>query len=334
MVVRHFGPDPATVGGMATVIRIFTEHSIGGEDVDCHPTWRPQSSLRNARLVSGAARALLRMPRDAVAHVHLSEKGSFVREGALVALARKCARPTVVTMHGASFMPFAEEHPSLAAGVLRRAHAVSCLDGETLDFVRAHASQAVSAIVPNPIFVDQSHTPADQTDELVVFAGEIGLRKGADVLAGAWRLVAERRPQARCLIVGPAGDYTPGPSERLEVRPPVGPREMSSILRQARVVALPSRAEQMPMVLTEAMGLGRPFVSTPVGGIPALADGGTLVPVGDQLALADALTDLLAEPAKARMVGDRGRELCLRTRSVEAVGARFRELYSQAASAR
>jgi hypothetical protein len=29
-VVHHFGPDPATVGGMATVIRLLTEHQVGG----------------------------------------------------------------------------------------------------------------------------------------------------------------------------------------------------------------------------------------------------------------------------------------------------------------
>jgi len=37
LVIHHFGPDPATVGGMATVIRLFTEHHVGGE-VALHPT--------------------------------------------------------------------------------------------------------------------------------------------------------------------------------------------------------------------------------------------------------------------------------------------------------
>jgi glycosyltransferase involved in cell wall biosynthesis len=334
MVVHHFGPDPTTVGGMATVIRIFTEHRVGGDVVDCHPTWCPQSSWHTARLVGSATRKLLRMPAGEVAHVHLSEKGSFVREGALVALGRRRGLPTVVTMHGASFMPFATEHPGLAAAVLRRAHVVTCLDQETLDFVRLNAPDAVAEIVPNPIFVEESFLPADETEELVVFAGEIGLRKGADVLSRAWRLVAERRPRARCLMVGPAGDYEPLDTERLAVRPPVQPGEMKAIMREARVVALPSRAEKMPMVLTEAMSLGRPFVSTPVGGIPELAEGGgTLVPVGDEVGLADALTSLLADPAKARAQGEGGRQLCLRTRSVEAVGARLRELYSLAAEA-
>ncbi len=65
------------------------------------------------------------------------------------------------------------------------------------------------------------------------------------------------------------------------------------------------------MVLTEAMSLGRPFVSTPVGGIPELADeGGMLVAVDDEIGLADRLTDLLADPQLARRIGERGRRFC------------------------
>jgi glycosyltransferase involved in cell wall biosynthesis len=115
----------------------------------------------------------------------------------------------------------------------------------------------------------------------------------------------------------------------------VGPGEMQKILRHARVVALPARAEGMPMVLTEAMSLGRPFVSTPVGAIPELADaGGMLVPVGDEHALADRLTELLADPGLARRIGERGRRFCLQTRSTEVIDARLRELYAAATADR
>jgi len=333
LVVRHFGPDPATVGGMATVIRVLTEHGIGGDIVDFHATWSPRSLLATTRLFAASARALLRMPAGQVAHIHLSERGSFLREGALVALADRRGLVTVATIHGASFVPFASKHPRLVSAVLRRADLVTCLDQEVLDVVRRRAPDVHSEIVPNPVFVDDSFLPADQTDELVVFAGEIGLRKGADVLLRAWQLVAQRRPEASCLMAGPAGDFAPPDTERLVVRPPADPAEMKEILRRARVVALPSRAEGMPMVLAEAMSLGRPFVSTPVGGIPELAGegGGVLVPVDDEIGLADRLTDLLADPELARTMGERGRRFCLETRSVETIDARLRKLYSAAA---
>jgi glycosyltransferase involved in cell wall biosynthesis len=330
LVVHHFGPDPQTVGGMASVIRVFTEHSVGADIVTNHATWTPHSQVATARLVATATRAIARMPPSDVAHIHLSESGSFIREGSLVALASQRGLLAVVTMHGASFMPFARKHPQLASTVLRRADVITCLDREILDFVRAVAPGVRSASVPNPIFVADDFLPADAADELVVFAGEIGLRKGADVVYEAWRLVAERNPRAHCLMVGPTTDFVPPDAERLEVRAAVDAREMTEILRRARVVVLPSRAERLPMVLTEAMSLGRPFVSTPVGGIPTLASaGGILVPVGDEIALAESLTKLLADPELARTIGEGGRRFCLRTRSVDVVGARFRELYSQ-----
>jgi glycosyltransferase involved in cell wall biosynthesis len=320
---------------MASVIRVLTEHRVGGDVVDWHPTWTPESRSMTGRLFAAAVQALLKMPASEVAHIHLSERGSFLREGSLLALAHRRGLVTVATIHGAMFMPFARRYPWLASVVLRHADLVTCLDQATLDFVRLNAPGTRCELLPNPVVVDDSFLPADETPELVVFAGEIGLRKGADVLQRAWLLVARRRPQARCLMVGPEGDFAPSYAERLEVRSPVGPGEMREILRGARVVALPARAEGMPMVLTEAMSLGRPFVSTPVGGIPELAvAGGVLVPVDDESGLADRLTDLLADPDLARIIGKRGRRFCLETRSVEVIDARLRKLYTAAAAER
>lgn len=332
-VVHHFGPDPATVGGMATVIRVFTDHRVGADIVTFHPTWQPQSQLATARLVVASIRALLRMSTGQIAHIHLSERGSFLREGLLVAIAHRRGLVTVATIHGAEFIQFANKHPRVVSAVLRRADLITCLDQEILDFVRRSAPGVRSELVPNPVFVGDEPPPVDATDELVVFAGEIGLRKGADVLSDAWRLVARQRPRARCVMVGPITGSAPAPGERLEVLKPVGPTEMQEILLDARVIALPARAEGMPMVLTEAMSLGRPFVSTPVGSVPELAAaGGMLVPVGDASALADRLTKLLADPGLARRIGERGRRFCLETRSFEIIDARLRELYAAAAA--
>jgi glycosyltransferase involved in cell wall biosynthesis len=331
VTVRHLGPDPATVGGMASVIRMLTEHRIGADIVDFCPTWTPRSRLLTAQMTMSAARTLRKMPAAYIVHVHLSERGSFLREGALAAFARSRGLVTVVTIHGASFVPFARRHPNLVTRVIGCAHAVTCLDQAALETLRRCAPQTHSEILPNPVEPDDDPLSADETDELVLFAGEIGKRKGADVLERAWRLVAQRRPHARCLMVGPPGDYVPVASERLEVRDAVDPAEIKSMLRRARVIALPSRAEGIPMILTEASGLGRPFVSTPVGGIPDLARaGGFLVPVGDATALAERLADLLEKPDLARAIGEQGRRACVEARSIEVIGARLRALYSGA----
>ncbi len=327
--VHHFGPDPSYVGGMASVIRVLTDHRVGADAVVYHPTWRLNARFAGVFLTLRATVDLLRMQGGDVAHIHLAENGSFIREGALVVLARILGRTTIVTIHGANFLPFARRHRWLVSFVLGCPQTITCLDRDVFDLVRQSAPRARTELVPNPVPMDRGALGADKTQEIVVFAGEISLRKGADVLWRAWQLVVERRPEALCIMVGPRGDFSVPETERLEVRSAADTATIRDLLRSARVVALPSRAEGMPMVLTEAMSAGRPFVSTPVGGIPDLAqEGGILVPVEDHVGLAERLIDFLASPRFAHELGERGRQFCLATRSVEVVDARLRELYS------
>ena len=65
----------------------------------------------------------------------------------------------------------------------------------------------------------------------------------------------------------------------------------------ARALVLPSFSENMPVVIMEAMALGRPVISTYIAGIPELVkDGetGWLVPASDDALLADAMREALS----------------------------------------
>jgi glycosyltransferase involved in cell wall biosynthesis len=258
----------------------------------------------------------------------MSEGGSFVREAAVLAAA-KCRRlPRVITIHGPGFADFSARRPRLVGAVLRMASAVTVLSDLDLAAVRRVAPRADVEILPNPTPLDEVAGPVADTSEVVLFAGEVGLRKGADVLQRAWEVVAPRRSLAKCIVVGPATELRLPETERLEVRGPVDSEQVKELIREARVIALPSRGEALPMILTEAMAAGRPFVSTPTGGIVSLADGGLIVPVDDYKALADALIALLTEPERAQALGSVGQDLCRQRMSPEAVGVRLRQLYN------
>jgi glycosyltransferase involved in cell wall biosynthesis len=209
---------------------------------------------------------------------------------------------------------------------------VTCLTPADQTICAELAPRALVRLVPNPTPVDEDAAPADSTSEVVLFAGEIGRRKGADVLRSAWDQVAEQRPQAHCLMIGPYTELEVAPGERMEIRPSVSREDLKPLLRNARVVALPSRAEALPMILTEAMAAGRPFVGTPVGSVPSLESGGSLVPVEDPDALAGALISYLSDPGLARDVGERGRSYCRSTRGIDHVDSVLRELYREAHS--
>jgi glycosyltransferase involved in cell wall biosynthesis len=76
------------------------------------------------------------------------------------------------------------------------------------------------------------------------------------------------------------------------------------------VFCLSSQMEGLGTILLDAMAFGRPIVGTAAGGIPeAIEDGATgrIAPVRDFRALADALLDVLKEPARADAMGRSGR---------------------------
>ena len=67
----------------------------------------------------------------------------------------------------------------------------------------------------------------------------------------------------------------------------------------------------LPTVITEAMACHLPVVSTTVTGIPEMvAHGvsGLLVEPGDEIAMADAISDLASDPEKRRSMGNEGRK--------------------------
>jgi glycosyltransferase involved in cell wall biosynthesis len=333
--VHHFGPDIRRVGGIERVVEILVDHDVGADRTVFHPT-RARGSAKDFLLsVLGVTIGTLRLPSGAIAHVHLSQGGSFIREGWVLVLANMRGHASVATIHGSRFIAFARARPRLVRFVLKRASAVTCLSDEALDTIHRLVPEARVTLVPNPVPTDRNSQRAGDADEIVLFAGEISERKGVDVLCQAWPMVSARRPAATCMLVGPRTRLAVPQLDGMTVAPPVSAKEISALLHKARVIVLPSRNEGMPMILTEALSAGRPFVSTPVGGIPQLANGTQLlVPVGDALALAERITQLLEDPALATRIGESGRAFHADTRSTEVVGRTLRAIYTSALQGR
>ena len=97
-------------------------------------------------------------------------------------------------------------------------------------------------------------------------------------------------------------------------------------IRETDVVVCPSRDETMPIVLLEAMSMGKPTVSFDVGGIHEwIVDrvNGMLAPAQDTTALASAIERLVWEPELRRNIGAAARETFERHFTIERCGQRF-----------
>ena len=102
-------------------------------------------------------------------------------------------------------------------------------------------------------------------------------------------------------------------------------------IMSARALVVPSFAENLPVVIMEAMALGRPVVATTIAGIPELVaagENGWLVPAGDVDALAAALADCLDTPDKhLAAMGAAGRNRVGQCHNVDREAAALAKLF-------
>jgi len=309
---------------MASVIRTLV---AAPKDYEARAvaSWAPGDRLFGLYRLPATLRAVL-AARRAIVHVHISERGSLLREGFVLAAARAMRRRVVVTLHGAELLKGGE--------VGRLAYTVLALASVRVALTRAQRAAVTArgltcAVVPNPVAgaADFTHTTGEE--EEVLFCGELSTRKGVDVLLEAWPRVRAARPEACLVLCGPVKGVEPRAEGSRYVGTLPNP-EVLELLRGCSVAVLPSRREVLPMFLIEAMSAGRRWVSTDTDGMQDLyaEGGGELVPVGDSEALADALVRALEMPSGERRAREEAaRNAWLEHHSPREVARGYGELY-------
>jgi len=118
--------------------------------------------------------------------------------------------------------------------------------------------------------------------------------------------VRVRHPDAELVVVGPSPRITTPGVRALGF---VSPERLGELLAEASVFCVPTRREPLGFVFIEASLHRLPVVATRLGSLPdVVKDGetGLLVEPDDIESLADAISRLLADPALAQRMGERG----------------------------
>jgi glycosyltransferase involved in cell wall biosynthesis len=219
----------------------------------------------------------------------------------------------------------------LEAGLTRLGHVIAPSQAMA-DFMLGHGFPK-SRVHVIPLGVDSGNPAVAGNDGVLVagVASNLEYWKGVDVLISA---AAQMRAPVRLEVFGrgslaheleqqarQAGvdarfhGFVPNARERLP---------MLDVLVQ------PSRADNFPLAVLEAMAAGIPVVATRVGGVPELVvDGetGLVVEPDSPEALAAALDSLAGDPARRRDLGSRGQERARKEFSPERMASRTVALY-------
>jgi glycosyltransferase involved in cell wall biosynthesis len=293
----------------------------------------PRGSRREALEDLLAYRGFLAATQPNVVHVqHPLDRATLVRR---VQRTEHWTLPLVVTAHSL----FGEHDDDTIARVmgpnLRAADRVIAVSPHVAEQalalgVRDTHLRVIRSGVDTTRFAPRDRAPArqalqlDPTLPLLLFVGNLEPRKQVDVLLRALAQVRQTQPDVVLVVVGTgdnAGELDQ--TARLHaLRAELGlgdsvwfaGRLSETALRDAYAAAdvfvLPSSSEAQGIVALEAMACALPVVATAVGGLrETIQDGltGRLVPSGDDAALAAALGELLADPARRRAIGQAAR---------------------------
>jgi glycosyltransferase involved in cell wall biosynthesis len=289
-------------------------------------------SLRRAWAVSKLSLRFWRaLGRVQAVYMQIAQsRWGLLRDCLFIAMARLARRPVVAHLHGGGYSDFYRAEPPVIRALIRHALAkVRCMIvlsdtlRENFAFMDAAFADRIR-VVPNPCPIRTTGPRKAPSGEVrLLFLSNLLVEKGyldcVDALAHVQRMVPQ--VAVKLVLAGApslgADDYRDtadlekslashirslGLEQSVAVVGVVMNDAKQRLLADAHIALLPTyyRNEGQPIALIEAMASGLPFVATDWRGIRDLAKSGAaiLVPPKSPLAIADAVVQLIRDPAR------------------------------------
>ena len=257
--------------------------------------------------------------RDGIDHIHTH----FSTNSAAVAmLCHRMGGPSYsFTVHGpdelvdptASSLALKIENAAFVAAITHFCRMTLILAGGMAAWDKIHIVRCGLDLAEFPL--DAQPREDNQT---LVCVGRLCPQKGQVLIPGAVAALVDKHPDLKVVLVGDGESRSAIEAEiarlglggHIELAGWATNAEVRGHISRARALLLPSFAEGLPIVLMEALALGRPVVTTYIAGIPELVDEGCgwIVPASDQDRLIGALDACLsATPEDLSRMGQEGR---------------------------
>jgi len=285
--VLMFGPCMLEQGGMGAVQRHIVDNAPTELNINHVTIWDGKSSTYRwfSLAILTFLYKLFKNQVDVV-HLHVSERGSVLRQSILALIAFVFSKPVIMHTHGCEFHIFYDNLPKIAQSLLSKIwKACSRVVVLSKSWKRTYVSKLnldVDKVLVeyNPVSVPKNiPNKQNNSDKVtILLLGKINQRKGIyDFLKAIAQLTANDQKKIELIIAG-SGEINKAIALVHELKISslvsfpgwVNTEERDRLLKEADIFVLPSYNEGLPMALLEAMSWKLPVITTPVGGIPEI----------------------------------------------------------------
>ncbi len=257
-----------------------------------------------------------------------------------VLLGRFWGKPVVVTSHGSDLFLWANERVKKGRilWALRHASAVIFVSRKLAEKAQALNVQIkkqrifLNAITKDKFLPIQEQSVSHRSDKNILFVGNLVPAKGPDLFLEALHILSRKEHSWNATLIGEGPEKESLEKQarllRLETHLKfLGKRPNSDVLKyiqRADVLVISSRTEGGPVVLLEALALGKTVVAFDVGSVSDVLNNPNLgIVVADQTpeALAEGIERALRSPVSPEAARNRAKDflLCNLVQKIEAL---------------
>ncbi|MGB3700041.1 MAG: glycosyltransferase [Anaerolineales bacterium] len=250
-------------------------------------------------------------------------------------------------VHESQFgLDYADQYPHVA-GAFQAADVLVFPSRQTADIYSHQSGDRHVEILHNGLDTDNINSKGardpiqiDLKNYSLVNISSYEPRKGQDILVKSLDNLP-KEVEVDCYLIGRKLDWWFGQQlsfqarrrKNLHILGELPHEKVMAYLQSADVFVLPSRDEVLPISLLEAMYFSKPIIAARVGGIPEIikhGDNGLIFDNEDYKKLAEYISQLYIDRDYGKRLGEKGHERLIRELSVEAFGASWMGIISQA----
>ena len=334
--------SPNTRGGITSVLKA---HKKGEQWKQYQCKWIVSHIdkgvvVKSATTLVGLAKYLFLLPWANLVHIHLSEPTSAKRKKLFFKPAKWLGKKIVVHFH--AFSPETTingSYSDLYSYLFSNADAVVVLSHYWKDAVNQKYNLGEKVkVIYNPCTTTDYIEKYEKTKS-ILYAGTLNQRKGYADLLKAFAKIASLHPDWFIVFAG-NGEMEKARelAKNLDIEKNVkllgwvSGEQKDRVYKQATAFCLPSYAEGFPMAVLDALAYGLPVITTPVGGIPDIAEDGKnflLFPAGDIEKLSECLEKIVSDEALRANLAKESLHLAATTFNIDNINRQVGDLYAE-----